>query len=193
MNRSFFACALVFSLVSEAQVLFKHSIAFQAGVATTNDFLNDANSVITSDVSGGDLSYGNTTAGPALTGSYHYGLYDAFEVGVEFIYQTIRQKAFVDDVEAGDVFNTYYSIGAGARYIYMSNAWFSMYGGAHVAFTTEQSEYRGNSPEFKSNSSGYVNFHLNPLGLRFGKAVAATVELGIGYRGLAAVGLTWRF
>ena len=179
--------------LAQAQVLSKSTITLQAGIATTNEFLNDANSIITSSTPGNELSFGDASPGPVRFVGYAYGFYDRVEFGLEFTYQSIQEKAFINQIEAGNVTNTYYSLGASLRYIYFTKDWFSMYGGVAVAYTTEQSNYEGNSPEFESNSSGFLNFHLNPLGLRFGRSVAGTLEFGIGYRGLAAAGLSWRF
>ena len=49
------------------------------------------------------------------------------------------------------------------------------------------------SPTFEDANDGFFNFQVNAVGFRVGKALAATLELGVGYKGSANLGVSYQF
>ena len=88
---------------------------------------------------------------------------------------------------------SFVTFGVGTEYHYVNADWFQMYSGLSVGYTFQTLNYNGSSSDFEDGSDSYFNFQVNALGFRFGKEFAGFLELGVGYRGIANVGVSYQF
>ncbi len=163
-----------------------HEVKFNLGFETSNEFLNTVENIING------ASFENTTVSPAFSVAYKVAIKDNWFLFADGNYQTITEDVIENSSKTGDVSHRYLTFGFGSDYHYISNSWFQMYSGLSVAYTSQNSDFTTSS-NINDESDSFFNFHLNALGLRFGKEIAATLELGVGYRGVANVGLSYQF
>ena len=93
----------------------------------------------------------------------------------------------------GDVSHTYLTFGFGTEYHYIVTEWFQMYSGGSIAYTTRSSDFTSSSSSFEDANDGFFNFQINAVGFRVGKTFAGTLELGVCYKGVANLGLSYQF
>ncbi|MCB0495834.1 MAG: hypothetical protein KDC79_06840 [Cyclobacteriaceae bacterium] len=170
-----------------------NEIGIGAGFATTNDFINLTTHLIVSGGSLGNDTYANTTFAPAFGVIYKKAISDRWLFYADGYYQGISQDVLVNDVKVGDVKETFLTVGFGTDYHYVSSDLVQLYSGVAVAYTSQSSDYTGASSDFEDGNDGFFNFQLNAIGLRVGKALAGYAELGVGYKGIANIGVSYQF
>jgi hypothetical protein len=111
-------------------------------------------------------------------------------VGLDGYFESNQSDVYFDDLKDGTTRNSYFTIGLGTDYHYISTKWFQMYSGLAVAYTFGNASYNGSNDDFENSKYSYINFHVNALGFRLGKALAIFAELGFGYKGLLHTGLS---
>ncbi len=171
---------------SFAQEKGTHDISFGIGFETSNEFLNTVEDIISG------VSYANTTVTPAFNLTYKIAIKDKWFFYADAAYQVVSEDVIEGGLTTGDVSQRYFTVGFGSDYHYISKDWFQMYSGASIAYTSQKADFTTSS-NIEDKSDGYFNFHVNALGFRFGQAFAGFVELGVGYRGVANIGLSYQF
>ena len=170
-----------------------NDIGAGVGLLSSNEFLNDVSILVVSGASAGYTTYANASITPAISVFYKNAIKDNWFLYADGIYQSSKEDVLVNDVKNGDVSHTYLTFGFGTEYHYINKEWFQMYSGASIGYTVQYSNYTGSSEDFEDNNDGYFNFQVNAVGFRVGKALAATLELGVGYKGVANLGVSYQF
>ncbi|MDR1652817.1 MAG: hypothetical protein LBS01_04085 [Prevotellaceae bacterium] len=179
----------------------KHELNAAAG------FLNDVQLLSLT----GDLLGNAFTLGYGMQpGSYHflspsidyrYGFTGWFSLGGTFIFDTnsvLIYKNHTDpqtgritpdkDGEFTEHTRYCYTIATEAVFKYMNKPMCRLYGfvgGGTTIFTV---------PTFNVvKTNAIFNFQITPLGVSFGKKIAAFIEVGYGYKGLVNAGISYRF
>ncbi len=182
--------SVIFSLVTTlvfSQEKGTHEVKLGAGfVETSNEFLSTVEDI----VSGASTS--NTTVRPAFNLTYKIAIKDRWFINADLVYQTVEEDIIQGSLKTGDVSHRYFTVGFGSDYHYITKDWFQMYSGASIGYTSQNSDFTTSSNIEDSNDS-YFNFHVNALGFRFGRKLAAFAELGFGYKGVANVGVSYQF
>lgn len=187
---------LLFALAwytSFGQTKGTNDLGVTIGGLTSNDIFDVSSKLIVTGTSGGSLSYGNSNAVPAIALTFKHAVADNWFFYADGVYQSIKQDVFLSGADAGEVNNSFLTFGLGTEYHYAHSNWFQMYSGASIGYTFQNSNYTGSSEDIQDDSSGYFNFQINALGFRFGKSIAVTLELGVGYKGLAILGISYQF
>jgi hypothetical protein len=72
--------------------------------------------------------------------------------------------------------------------------WVQLYSGVGLGLTIWQQKLASNDPKLSGQDATELmfNFHLNAIGLRVGKALGASLELGVGAKGIINAGLSYR-
>jgi hypothetical protein len=161
-------------------------LSFSLGFETSNEFLNTVEDIISG------TSYANTSVSPAYILTYKKAIADRWFLFADGSFQSVKEDVVQEGLTIGDVNTTYLTFGFGTDYHYISKDWFQMYSGASIAYTSQSSNFT-TSADINDETDGYFNFHVNALGFRFGRALAAFVELGVGYRGFGTVGVSYQF
>ncbi len=180
---------LIFAGVLKAQDQGTKGISVGAGFYTTNEILNTFE-----DIANG-ASFGNVSAGPAISITYKVAIKDRWFVYADAAYQSISEDIFLNGNKEGDVSHRFFTVGFGTEYHYVSGDLIQAYSGISIAYTSQTHDYTlpPNSVVSESSNDNYVGFQVNALGIRVGRKLAGFLELGFGYRGVANVGLSYQF
>lgn len=170
-----------------------NEIGLTVGVLTTNDFVGLFSDVLTTSYSAGYVSYDKVSSSPSLGILYKRAIMDKWMVYADVVAQFSSKNVMYNNVNDGTVKNTFLTIGIGTDYHYVSTDWFQMYSGGSIAYCTQMWNYSSNNPDLRDGKAGFVNFQVNALGFRFGKKLGVSVELGLGYKGIAVGGLSYQF
>lgn len=185
-NHILLALSILFSFASFSQEKGTQEFKLSSGFETSNEFLNTIETIIN------NASFKNSKSTPALSLTYRIAIKDKWFINSDGVYQNISKEVFENAIRTGNVKANYYTIGLGTDYSYISKKWFQMYSGASIAYTFQNSNFTTTS-NIKDSKDSYLNFHVNALGFRFGKKLAAFAEIGIGYKGIANVGISYHF
>lgn len=184
-------CLILIAFQSAAQEKGTNEISAGVGFLTTNDLLHLGTTTVFGVVSNGNVSYSeDQLAIPAIGLGYKRAIANRWMLGLDVYYQSRQTDVYINDIPDGSLRDSYLTIGVGTDYHYISTNWFQMYSGLGVAYTFNGTQYTGSSNEFSDSQTSYLNFHINALGFRFGKAFALFTELGFGYKGLIHAGLS---
>jgi hypothetical protein len=187
MKKSITLICLVFiSLSSFAQEKGTNDLSFGVGFETSNEFLNTVEDIISG------VSYSNTTVTPAFSLTYKIAIKNKWFVYADGAYQTVSEDVVENNLTTGDVSHRYFTVGFGSSYHYISKNWFQMYSGVSIAYTSQNSDFTTSS-NIEDKNDSFFNFHVSALGFRFGNALGVFAELGVGYKGVANVGLSYQF
>ncbi len=87
-----------------------------------------------------------------------------------------------------------FTLAVEARVDYLNKEFFGMYLGLGVGATIIKTKSSSDGTDVSDvDPDSHFNFHVTALGFRVGKQFGGTAELGYGYRGIANVGLYYRF
>ena len=180
---------VLFTIYSFSQEKGTSDISFSVGAGTSNDFLNATEDIISNI---GGVSTTNASFAPSFNLTYKYAILNNWFFYADGTYQSIKEDVIENSIKIGDVSHRYITVGFGSEYHYIHKEWFQMYSGASIAYTSQNADFT-TSNDIEDDSDSYFNFQVNAVGLRFGKAFAGFVELGVGYKGYANAGLSFQF
>jgi outer membrane protein W len=192
-NLGFILGFIFLSSISYSQEKGTQDINLSVGSLTTNQYVEIITSIfgdIYNDYN--NVSYKNEKFAASFTLTYNYAIKNNWFINSNVSYQTIEKDVFESNVKTGNVTDQFITVGIGSSYHYIKKDWFQMYSGLNVAYTKHKSDSTASSNIIDADVS-FFNFQLNALGFRFGKKLAATLELGFGYKGIANTGLSYQF
>lgn len=184
---------LLISTIASGQGKGTYDLGAGIGYYSSNDFWDDTSNLVVTGTSAGHTAFKNASMTPVIYLSFKNAIKDKWLLYADGIYQRSKEDVLVNDVKVGDVSTDYITFGLGTEYHYIVKDWFQMYSGASVGYTLQYSDFTGSSDDFEKSNDGYFNFHVNALGFRAGKALAATLEIGVGYKGVANLGVSYQF
>jgi hypothetical protein len=98
----------------------------------------------------------------------------------------------VEDAIVGDFREKNYVGAVELDYHWVMRPGFQLYSGAGFGVKVRSGTYTDGS-ETVTETKALPAFHLNAIGLRVGKKVGLFAELGIGYKGILAIGVNGQF
>ncbi|MCK5774944.1 MAG: hypothetical protein KAH25_02150 [Bacteroidales bacterium] len=164
-----------------------HDFGINVGFFSSNEFLNTTEDIIQSG------TFENTVVTPSIAINYKIAIKKNWFFYADGVYQGITEDVMENNIQVGDVSHRYLTFGFGTEYHYIVKEWFQMYSGASIAYTSRSSKFTTSSSIFEDANEGFFNFQVNAVGFRVGKALAATLELGVGYKGSANLGISYQF
>ncbi len=168
-------------------------INLSVGTLSSNDFVRALGFVATSPIVSINKKYGYTEENdyktPIVNLTFKYAIIDNLFLDADYSFQKTRKKSLKDDVIMGYSSDDYHSFGFGAEYHFLNKKIVQLYSGLSLGCTF-QNNY---SDFYKSENDLDFNFHLNAIGVRVGKKIAGTAELGFGYKGLINLGVSYQF
>lgn len=169
-----------------------NEISAGVGFLTTNDILTlGTTTAFFGVISSGNVTYSEKQLTiPAIGLGYKRALADRWMLGLDAYYQSHQSEVYINNIPDGSLRDAYFTIGVGTDFHYISTSWFQMYSGVGVAYTFNDTQYTGTSNELSDSQTSFLNFHINALGFRFGKAFALFAELGFGYKGIVHAGVS---
>ncbi len=153
-----------------------------AGILSTNHIINILVDIVTFDDSR------TTFRTPAINTTLKYAIKDNWFVNADGSYELEKEDLYKNEAIVGHRKNSYYSIGIGTEYHYLNKEFIQVYSGGAIGGTFKTSNTNGTI----ENDHGF-NFQLNLIGVRIGKKVAGTLELGVGYKGIINAGLSYQY
>jgi len=196
--------AMVFMGTQGLKAQEKGTSAFNIGIGAgssteiANDVLDGIGSIFTL----GNFRYENESYSPVILLGYKYAVIDRLMVGVNLTYQNAKTDRIVStdakpvfgDLE-GEITDNFYTIGIEGVYHYISKPSFQMYSGLGIGYTmnTEKFVSNADSASDRTDTYGLVPLQFTFAGFRFGKTIAASLELGFGYKGVLNAGLSYQF
>lgn len=181
---------VLFSWQLNAQEKGTHEIYAGVGLFTTNNMLHLGSDSRVAGISSSHLSYNNIRNIPAFGLGYKLAVADRWMVGLAAYYESNQSNVYYDGVRDGTMRHSYFTIGLGTDYHYISRKRIQMYSGLELAYTIGGVNFDGSNNEIQERKYNYLNFQLNALGFRFGNSFAFFAELGFGYKGIIHAGLS---
>jgi hypothetical protein len=128
---------------------------------------------------------------------YRYWFSQRFGLGGTFAFDVNSVKLYNGNNTAEQMqkINRYYmTVAVEPTLNYISRASWQLYGYFGFGGTIVMFSKAAFGDETASIShKPYINVHITPIGLRFGKQFSGFVEVGYGYKGIVNVGLSYRF
>lgn len=186
-----FLAAFSLSFQAKAQ---NNEIRANLGLLTTSDVGNFFGDLIISTISIGGYTTNNSTSIGALGAEYWHFQSDRFKIGGLFSYQAIDKEVFFTGNKVGDITDNYFTFLPQISYEYVQAEWVQLYSGVGIGLTIWQQQLTSDDPKLSGEDATELmfNFHLNAIGLRVGKALGASLELGVGAKGIINAGLSYR-
>ena len=158
-----------------------------------NFILND---FLLSGLTGGLYKTKNHTYSGASYVNFSYAIKNNFLIGAEVVYQRISKDIYLVNDKDGRQVDNSFTIGANAKYSYISNPKFRMYSGLAAGYNTIQANFdpeKGSTSKATKGNKGAFGYHLTAFGFRYGKKAAVLAELGFGYKGIINIGFNYKF
>ncbi len=164
-----------------------------AGVLTTNDVFEFLDEWYQDNENPDTMDIRLTQYIPAFTATYRYLASPRLSLGFDLSYQYFREEVSHAGQGYGDIHFSFVTLATGFDYHYVARPWFRMYSGLTAAVTFNENYYRGKDPQREEHYTTRFNWQLTLAGFRVGRHFAAFGELGVGYRGVACLGVNYRF
>jgi hypothetical protein len=170
----------------------RHDLSLSYGVLSIDQLADVFTDVVTIVVSLGtfgkqDVKY---TGVPFL--SYHTSRNDRFGFGAAFGGYNSSGLLRIGDTDVGEFKETNYMGAVELDYRWVMKPGFQLYSGVGFGVRLRRGTYTAGE-ETDTVNKALPTFHLNALGLRFGRAVGFFLELGGGYKGALNAGLSAQF
>lgn len=194
MKQLFLLVILAGLLITTPAKAQNNEIRANLGLLTTADVGNLFGDLIISTISIGGYTTNNSTSIGALGAEYWHFQSDRFKIGGLFSYQAIDKEVFFTGNKVGDLTDNYFTFLPEISYEYVQAEWVQFYSGVGLGLTIWQQQLTSNDPKLSGEDATELmfNFHLNAIGLRVGKALGASLELGVGAKGIFNAGLSYR-
>lgn len=196
LKNLFIAIALMcMSQLSFSQEHF-NEISFNYGLATTDDVSTAFGTIfeeIVYDMFGDSTQYGNSSTGVFLF-TYQHQFSKIISAGPVFGYEMLETDVTYNKETLGTIKHNTFTLAIEGRVDYLNKEYFGMYLGLGVGATIIKTKSSSDGTDVSDvDPDSHFNFHVTALGFRVGKQFGGTAELGYGYRGIANVGLYYRF
>jgi hypothetical protein len=180
---------LVFCSPLQAQE-FKNDLSVSLGGATFPDITETAKEIGGIIGTAGFLRVESKRAIPAIIFNYGRFVNEDLRLSLNFCYQKFDVEHFIVDQLWFTTEVAYYDFMVRGDYTYLRREWVQLYSGAGIGLAVV---IEGDVAEKYSDTEYWFAFHVNAFGCRVGKRVAGFVELGFGYDGIVAAGVTAAF
>ncbi len=131
----------------------------------------------------------------AYSFSYKYYVKNKFAAGLTIVSDWVAGDLVNGDDELiGSMKRHYFTIAPEIKLVYVNDMAFRLYSVAGIGYTfgTEYSEDT-EGVEDEPFHINHFNFHITPLGIRFGRTIGVFAEIGFGYKGVIAAGVSGYF
>jgi len=171
-----------------------HELSAQYCLVTSPE-LFDYSSKLTSDIMGNSQQRENIRWSGGYYGSYRYFFKEIMSISAVLGYNRIWSDLVFNGDVYGESIRDFYTVAVEWNLHYLRLEKFQVYSGCGLGatFSYEDNSYYQNIGERSSKSKGYPNFNFTMAGLRFGGDLAVFTELGMGYKGFFAFGLSLQF
>lgn len=187
---------LLCASIAKAQDTEKNEIRIGYSDATfiklSDGFADALSNAIVSGISGVKYKDAQTKTLGMFELGYRYNINERLKIGADISYLKSEDTFKANTANAKSVTrNTNYLMGlATVEFSYIRTSLLNFYGSGGLGVLSGSTKETGGS--YSSNEVAF-GYQINPAGLRVGKKFGAFVELGYGYKGIATLGLNYRF
>ena len=187
--------ALLFSLTTASFAQERrHDLSFQFGVLSPDQWLDIFGNLGLVIITLGNFYKDNMQFSglPFLT--YHYSSNSRFGFGGAIGYygswgDLVREGG---ELVVGDFHERNYTLAAELDYRWIMRPGLQVYSGAGFGIRIRRGRYT-DEDETTTKTFAIPSFHLNALGVRFGKKIGFFFEAGVGYKGMLSAGINGQF
>ena len=167
-------------------------ISFTYGLITAPEIIDLASDVVASVVTAGNYRTEKNTSTGGLFLGYRRFLTKRFNAGFSLGYEQISKDIISGNEVEGKVNSNYYMALAEMEFNYLSREMVQLFSslGAGIALRNENAEVDN---EEESETSTFMAFQVDALGLRVGRSFGASATVGFGYKGIITAGLSYQF
>lgn len=194
MKKSIFitiAAVMGFAFHTQAQESKKHEIRIDYSDATPLVIADVFTNAFVSAISGSESS--NEKAFGMLSAGYRYAVSNRFSIGADLSYANASSD--MKNKSTNEITyrkSNFYMVLPTAKYSYVKRGIIDFYGtvasGAILANGSDKTD------QAKTTTNDVIfAFQVNPLGLRIGKDWGGFLEAGYGFKGIFALGASYRF
>lgn len=173
-----------------------NEVSINYGLATTDDVSTAFGSIfedIVYDMFGDSTQYSNSSTGVFLF-TYQHQFSKIISAGPVFGFEILETDVTYNNETFGTIKHNTFTLAIEGRVDYLNKEYFGMYLGLGVGATLIKVKSSSEDTDISdTDPNSHFNFHVTALGFRVGKQFGGTAELGYGYRGMANVGLYYRF
>lgn len=168
-----------------------NAVTLSYGVASTDEIMS-----IWGDVFGSIVGYSREevkTSGVIIL-NYNRDIAKLWSIGGGLAYEQSVGNAYILGNKVGKDNRYYLTIALEGRINYLKKPIFNLYSGLGLGYTIAKGTitYDDKSPDTKQDFS-HVNYQITAVGFRVGKDLAGVAEVGFGYKGIANIGVSYRF
>ncbi len=165
------------------------------GLATSTQLMYDISDIFVNVFTFGSATFENEKSTGAINFGYKYSIGDHFSLGAAFAYEQITNDAKSGNDLIGKTTNTFYTIAIESNIRYVSKEHFQMYSGLGLGYTAGMQDFTSSDPsESDSDDSVHLfNLQITGLGVRAGNAFGGFAEVGLGYKGILNLGISYQF
>lgn len=167
----------------------KNEFLVTAGAGSFQDVIQGIGEIAPIIVTFGLIRDETEAVTPVIGVNYKRHVSDLLSVGGTFNYQQFENTYYVLNKKVGDTDVKYYTFMGRFDLTYLRTPIFQMYSGLSAGLSAATESGTG----VESDSEYWFAFHANALGMRLGKQLAAVLEIGFGYNGIFAAGLSYGF
>jgi len=169
----------------------RHDITASYGIGSGDQLLDSFADILTVVLTLGTYAKDitNSTGVPFLT--YHYSANSRFGFGAAVGGFTTSGSLAILDEPAGTYKESSTIVAAEIDYRWIMKKSFQLYSGVGVGVRLRKGTYV--TSETETDNQVLPTFHLNLIGLRFGRKVGVFFEAGAGYKGVFSGGLNAQF
>ena len=199
MKNIFIIIVVLFFLVpvSNAQSDFSNEIKVGYGTISSNRIVGFFGDILVYPGTLGTLEYDDYQLLGTLFLEYNHSFNNWFELGGIFAYERISKNAYSNSVILGKETNNIYTIGVQAGFNYLDKEVVKLYSQLGLAYTftanSFNEELENSNVKLDKDIFHSFNFHVSAIGVRVGKQFGVSAELGFGYKGIANIGIGYRF
>jgi len=172
----------------------RHDLSFQFGVLSPDQWLDIFGNIGLVIITLGNFNKSNMEFSglPFLT--YHYSANSRFGFGGAIGYYGSWGDLVQEggEVIVGDFHERNYTLAAELDYRWIMRPGLQIYSGVGFGIRIRRGRYTDEDGT-TSRTIALPSFHINGLGLRFGKKIGFFIEAGAGYKGMFSVGIDGQF
>ncbi len=182
---------------SDEVIIKKHQFSISVGALSNEQIYNIFDDLdIYSQTNGGIYTESVVSRGAIMFG-YKYFVKQNWSLGltagVDNADGVINN---INDARIGDYERRSYTFAVESDYNYFTSKYFQIYCTAGVGFSSSKDKYIVTVPGFQETieeANNHFNFQITPVGFRIGNIIALNAEMGLGYKGIFAIGVSSRF
>ncbi len=174
---------------------YHNELAGSYGIMTTNQVFNVLKDIASVIFTFGNYNKDNTDYTGGWFLAYKYAPSDNILLSFTGGIDGAKGDLVENDIKYGEFKTTYTSAIIGFDYRYLNKDLVQLYSGigAGVTLCKNSGTQSGSGDTDVSWDNPYLNFQLNLLGVRVGKALAGFAEFGFGYKGMINAGVSYQF